>query len=217
MLEIKSIKSYKLPKYPQGLYYGPPENYPWNLLSTGIASAALLALLGCSGSNVDVVTPPPNGGVVQPPPSGGDVQPPPSGGDVQPPTGGIVGPPPMPPDYVTEREARTIVDQAFARYGITFDEDVPKSFSVEGQPFTVNLDGFNQELNIGYEYESTLDGYQLFFDEIGPGSWIAGTATNRSDSSILVIENVPDGTSGNGYIEKVVEKFVHELQSNGIL
>ncbi len=207
MLEIKPIKSYKLPKYPQGLYYGPPENYPWNLINTGIASAALLALLGCSSSN----------GVVGPPPSGGVVQTPPNGGIVQPPPNGIVGPPPMPPDYVTEREARTIINQAFAKYGVTFEEDVPKSFSVEGQPFTVNLDGFNQELNIGYEYESTLDGYQLFFDEIGPGSWIAGAATNTSDSSILVIENVPDGTSGNGYLEKVVEKFIHELQSHGIL
>jgi hypothetical protein len=123
----------------------------------------------------------------------------------------------MPPDMITEREARTIISEVFAKYGVTFDANVPMSFSVEGQTYDVNLDGFSKELNIGYEYQSALDGYQLFFDEIGPGSWIAGTTTNNSDSSILVITNTEDAVVVKDSIENAVEDFVHELQSHGLL
>jgi len=182
MLEIKPVKSYKLPVYPQGIYYTPPDNYPWNLVNTGIASVALLTLLGCSQNT------------------------------------GVVGPPPMPLNYITEREARTIISQAFAKYGVEFDEDVPCVFSIEGNPLTVNLDGFNKELKVGYEYVSAYADYQEFVEgKASPGPWVAGVTTDINDPSILVIENVPKGTGGKEYLENAVEDFVHELQSHGIL
>ncbi len=188
MLEIKLVKSYKLPKYPQGLYYSPPENYPWNLISTGIASTALLALLGCSCPI------------------------------------GIAGPPPMPPTNMTEREARTVISQAFAKYGINFEEDIPCSFSLEDNPFSVNLDGLNKEFNVGYEYISDYTDYEEFIKGYArPGPWIAGVNTDINDPSILVIENVPKAYAdkeypeGKQYIENAVDDFVHELQSHGIL
>ncbi len=186
MLEIKTIKSYKLPKYPQGLYCSPSENYPWNLISTGIASTALLALLGCTGCI------------------------------------GCAGPPPMPPNYMTEREARTVISQAFAKYGVNFEEDIPCSFSLEGNPFSGNLDGFNKELKIGYEYLSDHTDYEEFrkgypegYAHAGP--WVAGVLTDVNGPSILVVDNVAEGTSGKEYLENAVEEFVHELQSHGIL
>jgi hypothetical protein len=187
MLEIKPIKSYKLPKYPQGLYCGPPENYPWNLINTGIASAALLALLGCSCPI------------------------------------GVAGPPPMPPNYITEREARTIINEAFAKHGIQFEEDVPCTFSLDGSPLSVTLDGFNKELKIGYEYVYDDADSREIPIVLGPLPLIAGENTDINDPSILVIQKVSIGyddqeyPEGKQHIENAVDDFVHELQSHGIL
>ena len=75
MLRIEPIKSYKLPRYPRDIYYERSDTRSWKIAGS-IASVAVLALLVSSCK---------------------------SGGGVEPPPSGLVGPPPMPPEMVTER------------------------------------------------------------------------------------------------------------------
>ncbi|MBM4433431.1 MAG: hypothetical protein FJ025_05465, partial [Chloroflexi bacterium] len=134
MLRIEQIKSYKIPRYPHGLYYERSCTHPWKVTGS-VASLAVLALLVSSCKPGGGIEPPPTTVVVEPPPSG------------------VVGPPPMPPELVTEREARTVINEVFVKNGINLEEDVPFSFSPSDQnPISLELDGFNKDLNIGYEY-----------------------------------------------------------------
>lgn len=57
------------------------------------------------------------------------------------------------PHLVTEEEARTRINDIFIKNGINLEADVPFSFYLgDPDPYNLELDGFNKELNIGYEY-----------------------------------------------------------------
>lgn len=176
MLEIKPVKSYTLPRYPQGFYYESPQHYPWNLVSVSIASAALLALLGCSCHY------------------------------------GVIGPPPLPPKYITESEARIIINQVFAENGIELDEDVPYSFASDNRTVTLELDGFNEDLKMGYEYISFEKDVETFTPEVVKDLDEA-CASRDSGHCIKIIEP----TESEEYLENVVQEFIAELRSKGIL
>ena len=177
MLEIKRVKSYKLPRYPQGLYYETPQHYPWNMVSVGVASAALLALLGCSTNNY-----------------------------------GVVGPPPLPPKYITESEARIIINQVFAQNGIQLAEDVPYSFASGNRTVALELDGFNEDLKLGYEYISFEEDGTTFTPEVVTALDEACASKNAS-TCIKTIEQAGD----KEYLENVVQEFITELRSKGVL
>ena len=176
MLEIKPVKSYKLPRYPQGFYYETPQHYPWNLVSVSVASAALLALLGCSSNY------------------------------------GVVGPPPLPPKYITESEARIIINQVFAQNGIQLDEDVPYSLATGNRTVTLELDGFNKDLKLGYEYIAFEEDGETFTPEVVTALDEACASKNASPC-IKTIEP----TENKEYLENVVQEFIAELRSKGIL
>ncbi len=191
MLRIEQIKSYKLPRYPQGLYYEHPDTRSRKIAGS-IASAAVLALLVSSCK---------------------------SGGEIEPPSSGMVGPPPMAPTMVTEREARTVIDEVFARNGIKLEADVPFLFSTGNQTsINLELDGFNKDLNIGYEY--IYDEYKdldSFTSEV-IADIDKASKSNDKGPKIKTIQML-DQTAEEAHkkIEAIIEDFIADLHSRGII
>lgn len=69
--------------------------------------------------------------------------------------GGVTGPPPPLPNCVTENEARLVINRVFTENGIEMEEEVLLTAEyTEGNTVSVELDGYNQDMNVGYEYFS---------------------------------------------------------------
>ena len=194
MLEIKPVKSYKLPGYPQGIYCAPPESYLGRRTAIGIATAATVALLGCT-----CYTGPPT------PPVPGS---------------GMAGPPPVRPDLVTENEARALVNQVFAQNGINLEVDVPFSFTRDQkETITLELDGFNKDLKVGYEYISPEDESTFtteVVEELRQASSVGddGPCIGTFDPITYYGEfEQPDLKR----LESLVQEFIDGLRSRGIL
>ena len=184
MLRIKQIKSYKLPRYPQGLYYKPPDCHPWKITGS-ITSVAMLALVLSSCKSV--------------------------------PPGGVVGPPPMPPDMVTEREARTIIEQVFSRNGIELEADVPFTFSIGAQdPIDLSLDGYNKDLNVGYEYKYGYDDYESFTIEVTAELGKASGPDGNGPYIKIIDEEIAHEEAAVN-LENTIQDFIDDLRSRGII
>jgi len=76
-------------------------------------------------------------------------------------TDGVIEPDYEPLPFMSEQQARTIIEQAFSDRGITLAHDVAMSFFLPQVPdnqvasdtlVTFPVDGFNDSLKIGYEY-----------------------------------------------------------------
>lgn len=184
MLRIRQVGSYAIPRYPQVVFK------PWRrpaglaLAAKGAASAALLILLeSCDGGT----------GVTGA-----------TGGT------GVTGPPPMPPDFLTENEARVIITNVFTENGITLTPDVALSIiGSNGDTAGVVLDGYNNSLRVGYEYVCYNDEAsftdeliaQLEVDAAGSGPYIKATgryAEKRADD-----------------LEQLMQAFIDTLKAHG--
>jgi len=184
MLRIEPLRSYTVPRYPQGAYYEEPNPHAW-LATGGIASAALLAALASSCI----------------------------------PPIGVVGPPPVPPEMVTEKEARAAIERVFTKAGITMEPDVVIALSAGGQaPVNLDLDGYNKERRIGYEYfaeqdYSTLDREAVA--EINQRYGPAGNGPYVKAFDTQYIYNSPE--EANAALEKMAQDFIDELKARGVI
>ncbi len=184
MLRIRQIESYRLPRYPHGLYYEHSGTAHWKATGT-IASVATLALLVSSSCTCV----------------------------------GTVGPPPVDPDMVTEKEARDIINQVFVRNGIKLETDVPYSFTLSNQsPIQLELDGFNKDLNMGYEYISRED-RNTFTKEVreeldkARQSNVKGPCIKTIDEQFVF----GDAEKAHKGIEAIIKDFIADLHSKGII
>lgn len=142
----------------------------------------------------------------------------------------ITGPYPEPKEpehaqYLREDEVRDLVAERFASEEVYFEEDV--RYSMEGVEFVV--DGFNEDLGIGYEYFSYEDLGQLaergdgeawdreFLDEVERG--ILERTRQEGGDCILVFES--GGTFSameeRTMVGTVLEEFLVELKASGRL
>jgi hypothetical protein len=183
MLRIEPIKSYKLPRYPRGLYY---ERSDTNIrkVTGGIASVAMLALLVSSCEPA-----------------------------------GVVGPPPMAPDMVTEREARTIINEVFVRNGIQLEADVPFAISLGDQyPVSLGLDGFNKDLNIGYEYITGEDQTTFTQEVIADLDKACESDVNGPYIKTVSAQYIyGDAEKAYEELENIIQDFIADLRSRGII
>jgi hypothetical protein len=181
-LEIKQVGSYTRARYPRLTYRENRKFYRGNLLAAGMTSAALLALLGSAC-------------VEQ--------------ADTRP---GLVGPPPMPPNYITENEARSVINEVFARNGITLDTDVPLDFLRDNKDRVIlNLDGFNSKLNIGYEYIFADDAATFTPEVITDLEKVYST---RETGPFIITASPPQSPEE---LESLIQEFIAGLRSKGIL
>lgn len=125
---------------------------------------------------------------------------------------GVTGPPPLPPTMVTENEARQIIEQTFQNDGIALQEDVPFVLHYGKSDSTVlELDGFNDSLQVGYEYIYGSDQ-----DSFTPRVQSAlDSLANENGPYIKPVDAVDDHY--RVFIQETIEEFIDTLKANGII
>ncbi|MFC2020128.1 hypothetical protein ACFLU4_09355 [Chloroflexota bacterium] len=191
MLVIKPLSSYKIPKYPQEWYHEKPAVISDKLVAGGLIATLMLGLLTSCGKEVEENRP---------------------GGSL-----GVVGPPPSPPKAITENEARLRIIHTFEKYGIELDADVPMSFGSDNKTINLILDGYNEELRIGYEYISGND-RDTFTEKVASDTekLIDRLVENPSEANGPFIKVIQPSASTDS-IAKATEEFIRFLRDNGIL
>jgi len=123
---------------------------------------------------------------------------------------GVTGPPPVPPDLMTENEARAVITNVFTDNGITLTPDVTLSIIGNHSDTTdVVLDGYNDSLRVGYEYVTGTDVSsftedliaQLDADAANSGPYIKATTAVRDDQA--------------SRLERTMQAFIDTLKAHG--
>jgi len=124
--------------------------------------------------------------------------------------GGTVGPPPIPPEMMTEADARIVIRDVFAENGIELNEDVPLQFEIElGDSVAIRdvlVDGYSSELRTGFEYFSEDDDYDV------RAASSAMTDTTQH-GPIFVNEGVPE--ESEQFLEEQTQAFIDSLRAMG--
>jgi hypothetical protein len=128
--------------------------------------------------------------------------------------GGQTGPPPVPPELVTESEARVVIDQVFADNNIELAHDVPKFFGhPPGDSTELNLDGYNDSLDVGYEYISGQD-HDVF-------TWgmvqALDSASQDAGPYIKALYEIVQGPNSDSLLESIMQEFLDSLKAQGVI
>jgi hypothetical protein len=130
---------------------------------------------------------------------------------------GVVGPPPMPPEMVTEKEARAAIGAVFTRNGIGLKTDMPFTFTYgEQKPVSLDLDGFNQDLKVGYEYVTRED-RGSFTDNVTRQLDSVNKTKSGGPYVKIINEQVDYGDAALKDIEKAVQAFIDDLRARGVI
>jgi len=126
------------------------------------------------------------------------------------PLGGV----PVPPKYVSEVDARQIINQVFIDRDITLDSSQIVSIPMGAHDtLTLNVDGFNDSLQVGYEYVYWDD--QLQFTP--PVCATLDSLNLASTPHILTVDAEPDKAGAEMHLQKVVEDFLDSLAEQGVI
>jgi hypothetical protein len=123
-------------------------------------------------------------------------------------TGGIPA-----PELVTESEARTIIDSVFTLNGINLTHDVDVKFeTTPDDTATVNVDGFNDSLQVGYEYMSEPD-YTSFTSQVRTSldslvNETGGPYVKSIDATPIELIDI---------LEAMTQEFIDTLKANGAI
>jgi hypothetical protein len=126
---------------------------------------------------------------------------------------GTTGPPPTPPDLMTENEARQVIEQVFADSGIQMERDLRLIVHLAGNDsLDLVLDGYNDSLQVGYEYVYSPEDRESFDPH----------ARQALDSLVAetgpYIEPIDDWPKGyESYLRMEVDAFIDTLKSHGII
>lgn len=125
---------------------------------------------------------------------------------------GTTGPPPLPPEMVTESEARAIIDQVFAGNGISLTHDVDLNIETHpGDTVAINVDGFNDSLQVGYEYMDDRD-YLTFTPEVRAA---LDSLVNESGPYVKSIDFTPREQAA--LLEAVAQEFIDSIRADGAI
>ncbi|PKK83168.1 MAG: hypothetical protein CVT49_10185 [candidate division Zixibacteria bacterium HGW-Zixibacteria-1] len=190
MLRIARIDGYRLAQYPKEFYYKKPLGKLELLLKYSPIAFSILALF--EGCDLDCSSK----------------------------TGmrlnrvGVMGPPPMAPEFITENEAREVINHIFEEENIKLEPDFEINFVLSnGDSRRLVLDGFDSRLDVGYEYLGIEDpgeiDYQVRAELTGP------KRTERPN--ILIIDPQSKSEDYQMKIKQTVESFIDSLKSEGII
>ena len=127
---------------------------------------------------------------------------------------GVMGPPPIAPDFITENEARGIINHAFKNKNIELEPDVVFDFVLQnGETRHLVLDGYDKNSGIGYEYLSQND-----FGEFDYKTKVELADPKRNEKpSILIIRPHSKTEDYQKEIRQKVESFIDSLKSEGLI
>ena len=127
---------------------------------------------------------------------------------------GVTGPPPLPPDLVTENEARQIIEQVFVDNGVQLERDLPFMLHLAADDsVALDLDGFNPSLGVGYEYVLNQD-WEAFTERV----WIAlDSLTNENGPYIKPVEEIDKEGDYTSALRATVQEFIDTLKAHGVI
>jgi hypothetical protein len=126
--------------------------------------------------------------------------------------GGIVGIPVPDLRALTEAEARPMIDQVFAENGIELTHDVDiKVETSPGDTATINVDGYNDSLGVGYEYLYRSD-YATFTAEVR-----AALDALANDSGPYVRSIDSTRLMESGLAAYAAQEFIDSLRADGVI
>jgi hypothetical protein len=127
---------------------------------------------------------------------------------------GVTGPPPVMPEMVTENEARQAIRSVFLDNGIQLEEDFAMVFRWAQDSLALSLDGFNDSLQVGYEYVD-------FYGE--PISYTTDFRTALSEAKagdgpyIELVGPTPEEPAGLDALQTEIQTFIDALRAQGII
>jgi hypothetical protein len=128
--------------------------------------------------------------------------------------GGTTGPPPLPPTLVTETEARAVIDSVFADNGISLVSDFMLRFEkAPGDTIDLELDGYNDSLQVGYEYIYDTD-YSVFTPEVKAA---LDSAAVQNGPYIEAIDQMEKVDNYRTILEGMVQSFIDSLKAQGAI
>jgi len=128
--------------------------------------------------------------------------------------GGTTGPPPLPPTFVTETEARAVIDSVFADNGISLVENFMLRFQMPtGDTVDLELDGYNDSLEVGYEYIYDSD-YSVFTSSVVNA---LDSAAAQNGPYIETIDQVTQSSDYRTVLENTVQSFIDSLKAQGAI
>lgn len=127
---------------------------------------------------------------------------------------GVTGPPPLPPDLVTENEARQIIEQVFVDNGVQLGRDLPFILHLAADDsVTLDLDGFNSPLRVGYEYVIEND-----WATFTPQVWNAlDSLANENGPYIKPVEAIEETGDYSSVLRATVQEFIDTLKAHGVI
>lgn len=126
---------------------------------------------------------------------------------------GQTGPPPVMPEMVTEAEARQLIKQVFTANGIQLQDDFPLVFRWAADSLAFDVDGFNDSLQVGFEYVSEEE-WGSFLSE--PRAALADAAAGEGPHiSVLGPQEQWEGYDTT--LEAEVQAFIDLLRAQGII
>ena len=127
---------------------------------------------------------------------------------------GVTGPPPLPPDLVTENEARQIIEQVFVDNGVQLERDLPFMLHLAADDsVALDLDGYNPSLRVGYEYVLGED-WQTFTLQVQNALDSLASEDGPYVKPVEAIEQVEDYSS---ILRATVQEFIDTLKAHGII
>ena len=127
---------------------------------------------------------------------------------------GVTGPPPLPPDLVTETEARQIIEQVFVDNGVQLERDLPFILHLAADDsVTLDLDGFNDSLQVGYEY-IIGDDWETFTLQV---RGVLDSLANENGPYIKPVEQIEDEGDYTSALRATVQEFIDTLKAQGVI
>ncbi len=121
---------------------------------------------------------------------------------------GTTGPPPVLPEFMTEWDVRQTVDELFRPHGVTLDV-AEKVFHFPDVTVQLELDGYNDSLQVGYEYladgeSMASESRQAFAEAIDAGG-----------PYVKILNKVR--YESRDALEDTVEAFIDTLKARGVI
>jgi hypothetical protein len=128
---------------------------------------------------------------------------------------GVTGPPPVMPEMVTETEARQIINRVFLDNNVTLQQDFPLVFKWAQDSIAFDVDGYNEELRVGYEYINPDYSDNQYFSQ--DTRTALSTAKEADGPYIEVVDPGFNLPKGQAEIEAQIQAFIDKLKGMGII
>ena len=121
---------------------------------------------------------------------------------------------PMPPRYVSEASARQAIGQVFAGRNLALDTSQVVRVPLDGvDTLVLNVDGFNDSLQVGYEYILWDDREQF----TPPVCKTLDSLNLVATPHILTVDAEADRVGAEARLQLIVNQFLDSLAAHGVI